>query len=73
MLWKFLFPPFHLKIKLLKITLPNDSKDLVSSQSLLSNFSQNTTPSFEINDSLHGSRASLNDEMEVQEASSSAP
>ena len=42
-------------------------------QRSLSDLSQINTPSIEFKNSLHGSNASLNDDMEIQEASSSAP
>ena len=55
------------------ITVPNDYKEPVSPQSPLSCLSQNTTLYTEVKNSLHGSNASLDVEMEVQEASSIAP
>ena len=48
-------------------------KKTVSPQSSLSYLSQNTTPFTEITNPLHSSKISLNDEMEIQQASSSAP
>ena len=54
-------------------TVSNDYKERNSPKSSLSEFSQNTIPFTEFKNSLHGSCASLDDEMEVQEASSSAP
>ena len=55
------------------ISVPNDYKEPVSLQSSLSDFSQITNPFTAIKNSLHGSKADLNDEMENQEASSCAP
>ena len=57
----------------LMTTLPKYCKEPVSPQSSLSDFSQNTPQFTEVNDSFHGSNASLNDEMEIHETSTSAP
>ena len=48
-------------------------KKPVSPHSSLSDVSQNTTPFTEVEDSSHGSNVSLNDELEIQGASRSAP
>ena len=53
--------------------MPNDHNETVSLQCSLSDFSKNTTPFTEVKNYLLGSNASLNDEMEFQEVSSSAP
>ena len=55
----------------LMITVSNDYKEPISPQRPLSDFSQSTTLFTEVENSLHGPNDSLNDEMEVQEASSS--
>ena len=55
------------------ITVHNDLKECVSPQSLLLIFFQAKTPFTEVMNPLHDSSASLNDNMEIQEASSSAP
>ena len=56
------------------ITVSNDYKEPVSPQILLSVFfSQSTTPSYEVRNNLRGSTAFQKDEMQNQEASSSAP
>ena len=68
-----LLPSSEFEHQALMITLPNDYKEPVSPQSLLFDLSQNTTLFTEVKNSLQGSNAPLNDEMEVQEASSSAP
>ena len=57
----------------LGVTVPNVLKETVSSQSSLSDLSQNTIPLTEVKNSLHGSNIPLHDEMEIQEASGSAP
>ena len=54
------------------ITAPNEYKEPVQPQSSLSDSYQNTTPFYAFKNSLHGSNASLNDGMEVEEASFSA-
>ena len=54
------------------ITAPNDYKETVSSQKTLSDPSQNTTPSIQVEKPLHDSNSSLNDEMATQKASGSA-
>ena len=53
-------------------TAPNEHKDPAGPQSSLSGFSQIFTPFTEANNSLHGTNASLKDEMGVQMNSSSA-
>ena len=55
------------------ITLPNNNKEIVPLQSSLRDPSQNTTPFINVRSSLHGSKKSVNDEMETQEASKNAP
>ena len=55
------------------VTLPNDLKEPVSAQSSLSDFCQKCTPCTEGNNYLHGTNASLNDEMKFLQASSCAP
>ena len=57
----------------LVITVPNDYEETVSPQSSFSDFSQIKTPFTEVNNSLHGSNASLDDEMEFHEPSKDAP
>ena len=54
------------------ITLPNHYKDTASPQSSLSDLSQNATLFTGVKNTLYGSNAFLNDELESQEASSSA-
>ena len=51
----------------------NDYKEPLSPQSSNSDFSQKTTTLTEVEDSLQGSNASLNDKMEFQNALRSAP
>ena len=53
--------------------MPNYYKEVVSPESPLSDFSRNFNPFTEVKNFLHGSNASLNDGMESQGASSSAP
>ena len=54
------------------ITVSNDYEEPISPQNSLSDFSQDTTPFPVLKNSSHGSNTSLNAEMEVHEASSSA-
>ena len=55
------------------ITVPTDYKGTVSAQTSLSDLSQKATHFTEVKNSLHDSSASRNAEMEIQEASTSAP
>ena len=70
--WKF-FPSTELEHQALMITVSNAAMEPISPQSSLSDFSQTTTSFTEFKNSLHGSKATLQDEIEVQEASVSAP
>ena len=54
-------------------TVPNEYKERVSPQGSFSDFSQNTAPISEVKNSLEASNASLNDKMQFQGASNSAP
>ena len=58
-------PSSEFEHQALMITVPNDNKELVSTQSSRSDFSRNITPFTEVKHSLHGSNASLKDELEV--------
>ena len=53
--------------------MPNDYEEPVLSRISLLVISQNTNPFTEVKTSLHGSNASVKDELEVLEASSSVP
>ena len=55
------------------LTVPKDYKKLDPPQSSPSDISQSTTSFTEVKNSLHGSKTSLNQDGEIQEASSSAP
>ena len=66
-------PSTEFEHQALTISAPNVYKEAVSPQSSLSDFSRNTTPFAEVKNSLHGSDASVNNEMEIHVASSGAP
>ena len=70
---KIYFPSTEFESQALMITVPNDYKEMVSPQSLLSGLSQDTAPFAEVKNSLLGFNASMIVEIESQEASGSAP
>ena len=63
------FPCNEIESKTLEITVPNDYKESVSSQSSLSVSSKNT----EVKNTLYGFNTSLKHEMETEVASSCSP
>ena len=67
------FPCNEFESKTLVITVQNDYKESVSSQSSLSVSSKNTTPFTEVTNSLHAFNISLKHEMETEVASRCSP
>ena len=68
-----LLPSTEFEHQALLITVPNVSKETVSPQSSFSIFHNKTTSFTEVKKSFPGSNSFLNDEMKIQESSSSAP
>ena len=67
------FPTTEFEDQALAITLSNEYKGFVSAQRSFSDFSQEATLSTEVEISLHGYSATVNDKMEIRKAFSSDP
>ena len=67
------FPSAELEHQAAMFTVTIDYKEAFLPERSLCDFSQNTICFTEVRNSLHGSKLSLDDEIEIQEASDSTP